>query len=69
MIYCNSLKFSSIWKFHNKKCVEFSLTLKYECAIKTTEMFNYLPLINSVTTGFSLFVINHKIVSSKAINT
>ena len=60
MIYCNLLKFFSIWKFYSKKYVEFNLTLKYECAIKTIEMFNYLPLINnSVTTGFSLFVINH----------
>ena len=39
-----------------KKWVEFSLTsfgtLKYDCVIKTIEMFNFVPLINnSVTTN------------------
>ena len=38
--------------------VEFILTsfgnLKYDCVMKTTEIFNFLPLINkSVTTGFN----------------
>ena len=47
-----------------KKWVEFSLTsfgtLKYDCVIKTREMFSFLPLINnSVTIEFSFFVINH----------
>ena len=47
-----------------KKWVEFSLTsfgtLKYEYVIKTIEMFNFLPLINSaLTIGLSFFIINH----------
>ena len=56
---CNLLNLSFIWNFHNK-CVEFSLTsfgtLKPYCAMKTIEMFNFLPLINnSVTTASSFF--------------
>ena len=55
----NLLNFSFIRNFHNK-CVEFSLTsfgtLKCDCAMKTIEMFNFLPLINnSVTTASSFF--------------
>ena len=55
----NLLNFSLIWNFHNK-CVEFSLTsfgtLKSDCAMKTIEMFYFLPLINnSVTTASSFF--------------
>ena len=47
-----------------KKWVEFSLTsfgtLKYEYVIKTIEMFNFLPLMNSaLTIGLSVFIINH----------
>ena len=60
MIKCSLLKFSFIKNFHDKKCVEFSLTsfdfLKYDCVIKTVELFNFLPLINnSVATGLSFF--------------
>ena len=57
-----------------KKSVEFSLTyfvtLKYDCVIKTIEMFNFLPLANnSVTTEFSfLLLIITAIISSKTIN-
>ena len=44
--------------FMIKNWVEFSLTsfgnLKYNCVVKTREMFNFLPLINnSVTIEFS----------------
>ena len=39
------------WIFMIKKWVELSLTsfgtLKYDCVIKTREMFSFLPLINS----------------------
>ena len=47
-----------------KNCVEFCLTafstLKYDSVIKTIEMFNFMPLINSsVTTELSFFGINH----------
>ena len=47
--------------FMLKKCVEFSLTsfesLKFDCVIKTREMFNFLPLINSsVTIEFSFLL-------------
>ena len=43
--------------FMIKKGVEFTVTsfgnLKCDCIIRTTEMFNFLPLINSsVTTEF-----------------
>ena len=57
-----------------KKWVEFSLTyfgtLKYDCVIKTGEIFNFLPLINkSVTIEFSfLLLIISAIKSSKTIN-
>ena len=57
-----------------KKWVEFRLTsfgtLKYDCVIKTIEMFNFLSLINnSVTTEFSfLLLIKSAIISSKTIN-
>ena len=46
-------------------------TLKYECVIKTIEIFNFLPLINnSVTIEFSfLLLIISAIISSKTINT
>ena len=56
-----------------KKCVEFSLasygTLKYDCVIKTIEVFNFLSLINnSVTIGFSfLLLIIPAIISSKLL--
>ena len=57
-----------------KKWVEFGLTsfgtLKFDCVIKTIEMFNFLLLINnSVTTGFIfLLLIISTIISSKTIN-
>ena len=75
MIYCNLLKFSFVWNFHNKKCVLLRLTslgtLKYDCVIKTIKMFNFLPSIDSsVTIGFSiLLLIISAIMSSKTINT
>ena len=78
MIYCNSLKLSFIWMFHDKKsadCVEFSLaffgTLTYGYVIKASEMYNFLLLINSsVTIGFSfLLLLISTITSSKTINT
>ena len=59
-----------------KICVVFSVTYfdttsKYDCVIKTREMFNFQPLINSsVTTGLSLMLlIISAIISSKTINT
>ena len=59
-IYWSSLLFGI---FMMKKWVELSLTsfgtLKYDCVIKTREMFDILPLINNyVTTGSSFFFIN-----------
>ena len=46
----NVLKFCSLEIFIINKCVEFTLTcfgiLKYDCIIKTIEMFNFLLLIN-----------------------
>ena len=57
-----------------KKWVVFSLTsfgtFKYDCVIKTREMFNFLPLINkSVTFEFSfLLLIISAIIPSKTIN-
>ena len=57
-----------------KKWVEFSLTsfvtLKYDCVIKTREMFHFLSLINNpVTIEFSfLLLIITAIISSKTIN-
>ena len=66
MIESNLLKFSFIWNFY----VEFNLTsfvnLKYNLVIKAIEIFSFLPLkSNSVTTGFSFFIINH--ISSHVI--
>ena len=60
MIYCNLLKLSVI----------LSLSTKYDCVIKTREMFNFLPLINSSDTiGFSFFPpIVSAISPSKTIN-
>ena len=45
-----------------KKCVVLSLlsfgTGKYDCVIKTKEIFSFLPLINnSMTTGWSLLLL------------
>ena len=57
--------------FMIKKLVKFSLTsfgtFKYDCVIRTIEMFNFLPLINNlVTIEFSfLLLIISGIVSSK----
>ena len=74
MIFCNLLKFSSFLIFITQTFAEFSLTsfgtLKYDCVIKTTEMFNFLPLINSsVTTGLIiLLLIISAIISLKNIN-
>ena len=44
--------------FMTQQCVEFNLTSvatsKYDCVIKTSEMFSFLPLIiNSVNIGLS----------------
>ena len=42
-----------------RKCVEFSLTsfgtLKYDCVIKTIEMFNFISLINNSVSSGSTF--------------
>ena len=60
--------------FIMKKWVEFSLTsfgtLKYDCVIKTNEMFNFLSLINNSVTIRLIFVllIISAIMSSKTIN-
>ena len=57
-----------------KKCVQFSLTslhtLKYDCVMKTIEIFDFIPLINNlVTTGFNLLLlIISAIILSKTIN-
>ena len=57
-----------------KKCVVFSLTsfgtLKYDCVIKTRQIFNFLPLMNNyVTIEFSfLLLIISAIISSKTIS-
>ena len=70
-VYWSSLLFGI---FIMKKWVVFSLTpfgtIKYDCIIKTIEMFNFLPLINSsVTIEFSfLLLIISPIISSKNIN-
>ena len=54
------VELSLISNFHNKKCVVFNLTsfgsLKYDCVIKTIEMFSFLSLINnSVTMGLIFY--------------
>ena len=75
MIHCSLLKLPFIWNFHNKIfCRVDSNTfryLKYDCVIKASELFSFLPLINSsVTIGLSfLLTIISAIMSSKAINT
>ena len=68
------LKFCFLEIFVINKCLEFTLIsfgiLKYDCIIKTIEMFNFLLLINSsVTIEFSfLFSIISAMISSKTIN-
>ena len=56
--------------FAIKKWLVFSLTsfgtLKYDCVIKTREIFNFLPLIN-YRSSFLLWIIP-AIISSKTIN-
>ena len=50
--------------------VLFYLALKYDCVIKTRDIFIFLPLINNSVTiefSFSLLIIS-AIISSKAIN-
>ena len=75
MIYCNLLKLTFIWNFHNKKSVVSSLTsfgtLKYDGVIKRIRILIFLLLKNSsVTTGWSfLLLIISAIISSKTINT
>ena len=75
MIYCYLLKLSFVWSFHNRKCVQFSLTslgtLKYDYIIKASEMLSFLLLINiSITIGLSfLLLIISAIISSETINT
>ena len=55
-----------------KKCVVFTYfcTLKYGCIIKTTKMFNFLPLTSSSVTAGSSFLslIIAAIISSKTVN-
>ena len=61
-------------EFSLKECVVFSLTsfgtLKYDCVIKTREMFSFLPLINnSVTIELSFLLLSiSAIILSKTIN-
>ena len=47
--------------FMIKKWVEFSLTsfetLKYDCVIKTREIFDFLPLINNLVTAEFRFLL------------
>ena len=63
-----------MWNFQNKICVVFCLTsfctLKYDCVIKTREMFSFLSLMNNLVTielNFLLLRIP-VITSSRAIN-
>ena len=55
MIYCSLLKLSLSCTFYEKKCVQFSLTsfgtLKYDCVIKSSEMFGFLPPVRSSVTS------------------
>ena len=57
-----------------KKWVEFGLAsfgnLKYDCVIKTREIFSFLPQINkSVTIEFSFLLLTiSAIISSETIN-
>ena len=70
-IYWRSLLFGT---FMIKKWVEVSLTsfgtVKYDCVMKTREMFNFLPLINnSIIIEFSfLLLFISAIISLKTIN-
>ena len=71
-IFWSSLLFGI---FTIKKYVQFSLTsygtLKNDRVIKTREIFNFLPVINSSATiwfSFLLLIIS-AIISSKSINT
>ena len=59
--FCYSLfKFSFTWSFHDKKVGRSSFgTLKYDCVIKTREMFNSLPLINNLVTTESSISLSH----------
>ena len=54
MIYCNLLKLSLSCTFYDQKCVQFSLTsfgaLRYDCVIKSSEMFGFLPPVRSSVT-------------------
>ena len=67
------LKLSFIRNFHNKQIVELSPfgSLKDDCVIKTSEMFSFLPLMNSsVTTELCfLLLIISAIIALKTINT
>ena len=65
MINCNLLKLFFIWKF-----VELILTslgaLKYDCRVKSSEMFRFMPLVNSlVTNELGLLLI----ISAKTVTT
>ena len=71
MILCNVLKLSFVRNFRDKKVSSISFgTLKYDCVIKTREIFNFLPQINNLVTvesSFLLLIIS-AIISSKTIN-
>ena len=75
MMYWNLLKLSLFGLAIIKICVVLSLdsfsTLRYDCVIKTKEVLDFLPLVNSSVTilcSFVLLIIS-AIISSKTINT
>ena len=75
MMYWNLLKLSLFGLAIIKICVVLSLdsfsTLRYDCVIKTKEILDFLPLVNSSVTilcSFVLLIISATI-SSKTINT
>ena len=54
MIKCDLLKLSVLWNFHYKLVCKNSIIIfgptKYDCVMKTREMFIFLPLINNLVT-------------------
>ena len=53
-----------VWNFHNKKKTSIGRA-KYDCVIKTEEIFSFLPLI---LLNFLLLFIS-VIISTKTVNT
>ena len=68
MIKCDLLKLSFVLNFHNKFRLIFFQTERWDCVIKTRDVFSFLPLINnSVTVRLSFLLLSISAIISNTV--